>query len=451
MINQNQILKSEIFGKGMLSQRDRFSKIFLQHIPVMITDNQKVVCLPNNNEASHIGFTAMTGKGKGICGNTLLGFEYWMKKRLCLILNDFQQETLENSLACRNKSFIDFNKVLGLKPLGHPIVYVYPSNKDLVIGDIENRFPHIKMSIPTRVIIRQIEDFYKLDKSAKYFTANIDRFLECKDIEEIDEALKEIIEENVESYKNKKSLENMLFKIRTVFKNIFDEEITDNASPDAPAFLTVNRKGFKNYNNLTVQALISTGLIPSIQTSWIRSKSWFSAYMAFIVNSIYKDKYEDPFFKDKFLSMYVPEIDKMWKGTHGTLIKAALGLIGTNGRRAGIALRWDTQNYDDVPDTIRSNTKHLFVLRKSDSKEVSGIKRDFNVDKEVENQILSLDTDPQKGMFECVALTTDRFILYDLRSGRTEITNNPQKGRLIPPISQHKNPAISINQLIKTR
>lgn len=450
MISKLKLAQVDLFGEGMFDLEDRYSDININHIPVMITRENKLLCIPSDKELFHIGVTGMTGKGKGIVGNGLLGFEYWMKKRRCIILNDFQQETQEQSLPCMNSVFTQNLKIINARPTPLPLVYVYPSNKSLIIDDVEELFPHIKMSLPTRALIKDIENYYKLDKSAKYFTANIDRFLECRDLEEIDEALKEIIEDNVGDYKNKKALENMMFKIRTVFKNIFDEMITDNASPDAPAFITIKDSEGNSYNNLVVQSLIYANLIPSIQTSEIRNKSWFSAYMSFIVESLYEDKLnKDEFMKETNISMYVPEIDKMWKGENGKLIKSSLCLVGTNGRRAGIGLRWDAQDYDAVPDAIRANTKYLFVLRKANADEVSGIKKDFNVEKEVHDQILSLETDPRKGLFECVALTTNRFLLYNLRNGRMESTSSPQIGRLITPMAHHKNPGILLGDLIK--
>ncbi len=447
IVNQNQMLKSDLFGDGMLNQEDRYSEIKLKHIPLMITDNGKILCLPDNKETTHIGWTAMTGKGKGIGGNTLLGFEHWMKKKMCLVLNDFQQETFEYSLPCMNPTFNENLKAVGVEPMAYPMIYLYPSNKDLILGETEKLFPHLKMSLPTRVIIKGIENYYSLDKSAKYVTGYIDRFVGCKDLEQIEEVLSEILLENFPDQQGKK-YEEMKFKIKIVFKNIFDEKITDSASPDAPAFLTIKRGGMEYYN-FTVQALLAAGLIPSIQTSEIRSKRWFSAYMSWIVESIYEDKYKDNYLKNKDLSMYVPEIDKMWKGEGGNLIKKALGLIGTNGRRAGIGLRWDAQDYDAVPDSIRSNTKYLFVLRKSNSQEVAGIKKDFNVDKEVQEWILGLETEPEKGIFECVALTTDRFVLYNLRDGSTTTTSMPQRGRLLTPLAHHKVPGIKISDVIR--
>ncbi|MEK6878434.1 MAG: hypothetical protein AABY22_02440 [Nanoarchaeota archaeon] len=448
MTNQTEInaAKCRLFGDGMMNRKDRYSEIQINHIPIMITDSGKILCIPQNKETQHIGITGQTGKGKGILNNSLLGMEHYMNKTHCLILNDFQSETHENSLPSMNNIFNENLKVINVKPQGLPIVYVYPSNRSLKINDTELRFPHIKMSLPTESIIRNIEHYYKLDKSAKYVTAYIDKFLECKDLEQIREVLDEILPDKGEN-KNKVAAE-MKFKILASFKNIFDERLCNSVAPEAPAFLNVLNNGIK-YSNMTIQALMFCDFIPSIQTSEIRNKRWFSAYMSYIVENIYRDKYEDEsFLKNNKISMYVPELDKMWKNDNGELIKTALGLTGTNGRRAGIGLRWDAQDYDSIPDSIRSNTKYLFVLRKANADEVRGIAKDFGVDKNIVEAILHLNTDASKGLFECVALTTDKFILYS-ENGSTTYTSAPQKGRLITPMAQHCKPGYPLSCLLE--
>lgn len=443
----NQMLKAKLFNNSaMMDTQARFSTVPINHIPVMITDSGKILCIPDSNETFHIGLTAMTSRGKGVGGNTILGFEYWMKNKFCLILNDFQQETFEYSLPCMNKNFLNNLAIINGLPTPYPLVYIYPSHRNLKIGETESRFPYIKMSLPTSSVIRGLKNYFKLDKSEKYITGNIDEFLECRDIEEVKEVLDRIIP-------SENKFEEMKYKIITIFKNIFDEKICDSTTADAPAFLTMRKKGLE-YRNLTVQSILSAGLIPSIQTSEIRSKKWFGTYMAFIVQSIFDDKivHGDSVFKDKHICLYVPEIDKMWKNCEsGEQIKQALSLIGTNGRRAGIALRWDTQDYDSVPETIRGNTRYLFVLRKNSDEEVRGIVKDFNVDKETRQLILSLITEPETGRFDCVALTIDKFILYNPKDGSTSTTNLPQKGRLITPMSQHKRPGTPIEEVLGWR
>ncbi len=450
-MNKSQFLEAKLFGKGMLNRSEEFSKVELKHIPVMISDSGRIVCIPNTKETVHIGTTGMSGKGKGICGSYLLGMYYYMNNELGMIANDFQRETLENSLPCINNIFSVVHKILHLNSIGYPIVYVYPSNKDLKLGEYEEMFPHIKMSLPTRIVIREIEKFYKLDKSARYFTANIDKFLDCKDLEEIDEALNEIFDEQLSDPSSKKTAESMIYKIKTTFKNIFDEKITENSADESHAYLWAQRKGLSEYNNLTIQALMAAGFIPSIQTSWIRSKSWFPAYMSFIIESIYQNKFDDSYMKNKILCMYIPEIDKLWKGdrSKGNLIKDKCSLVGTNGRMAGIRMIWDAQDYDAVPDAIRSNTKYLFVLRKANAEEVRGIVKDYSLGKDIVEKILSLETEPSKGLFECVGLTANKFIIYNPKNGAYSYSSSPQKDRVIPPLCQHKVPGVTIPEVLE--
>jgi len=449
MVTQKEIIsgKCRLFGDGMLNRKERYTQVKINHLPVMYTDSGKIVCIPQNKETQHIGITGQTGKGKGILGNSFAGMEYHMNGTPCLILNDFQVETFEWSLPNMNKVFNENLKILNVNPVGLPIVYVYPSNRHLKINETEAKFPHIKMSLPTEAIIRNIEHYYKLDKSAKYVTGYIDKFLECKDLEQIREVLDEILPE--EGDKKNKVAAEMKFKILTSFKNIFDEKLCNSVAPEAPAFLTVTKNGIK-YSNMTIQALMYCGFIPSIQTSEIRNRRWFAAYMTHIVESVYRDKYDDEsFLKNTKISLYVPEIDKMWKGEGGELIKTTLGLIGTNGRRGGIGMRWDAQDYDAVPDSIRSNTKYLFVLRKANSDEVKGIVKDFGVDKNTVESILHLTTDAGKGLFECVALTTDKFAIYNPSDGKLSFSSAPQKGRLITPLAHHCKPGLPLTEVIQ--
>lgn len=456
-MNRSQMLKADLWGQGMLSSKDKYETVNLNHIPVMQTDNGKILCIENYMEGFHIGVTGMSSKGKGILGQTFLDYEFRMNKIPTVILNDFQNETFENSLPCINPVFLNNSKIINSRPCGLPIVYVFPSHNRVNIDDTKKLFPCIKISIPMRSVIMSIKNYFELDKSAKYFSAHINKFLDCKNIDDVKEALKNMINESITDPKNRSTLETMAFKIETIFKNIFDEGFTDNSAVDSHAMLNVQCDGLEeyydntgHYENFTIQSLMAVGLIPSIQTSEVRSKPWFSAYMTFIVSSIYDDKTRDIFFKDKIIRIYVPEIDKLWKGENGKLIKNELNLIGTNGRTMGISLLWDAQDYDKVPDDIKSNTSYLFVLRKANSEEVKGIRGDWGeADKDMEKAILNLETNAKKGEFPCVAFTNREFVLYDIRTGRVERTSKPQRGKLLTPLSQHKNPGVPLKEIIK--
>lgn len=432
-------MKVRAFGRGFINQIERFQKLQIEDIPIMITNDNEILCIPKTNETKHIGISGMTGTLKSLTLNAILGWDYWMIKNLCINLNDFQKETFEWSQPSHSFQYI-LDKY-HIEPRPTPLVYVFPSTKTLKIEEKDKRFPLIKMSLPFREAIENVRNYWSLDKSDKYFVNVKQDLLECSSPMEI----KDFIEENFPNRKGE-GMSDMGFKLWNVFQTFFTEEMINVATPEAPAYLEYQDKYGNSFNDLTIQTLARAGFVPSIQTTDLRNKEYFSAYMSFIVESIYNSKYDNPFFKSRNLSLFVDEIDKLWQGHNRQLIKSKLCLIGTNGRAARIGLRWSTQHYEKVPDQIRGNTKYLFVSRKSDAKEVREIKKDFDIPKDMEKQILNLVTDANRGIFQMVALSTERFICYDLVKGTKKYTstNEAKFGTLIPPQANHRVPGVNI-------
>ena len=420
-------LKERIFGRGMALPGTRYKELIVKDIPIMITYDGKLLCIPNTPESKHVGMTGMTGTCKSLFLNSLLSWDYWQVKRNCINLNDFQKQTFEQSLP--TESFQEILDKINTKPCPLPMVYVFPSTRTLQIEKKDKRFPTIKITLPIEEVIRKIENYHKLDRSKVYLGNIKEELIDCDSIGEI----REILQENFPG----KSLKGMRFKLMNIFEDLFENKMLNVSVPDAPAFLEYKDKSGEEYYNLSLHTLIRAGLIPSIQTSDLRNQEYFAAYMSFIVESLYNNQYEDEYFKDKDISLYVDEIDKLFIGNNGGLIKTSLCLIGTNGRSARIGLRWSTQHYKQVPDQIRGNTKYLFVSRKAYAKEVNEIRADFDVPKSMDKDILNLKTDPTKGIFEVVALTTEKFVLYDLETGVKSHSSGAHKGYLIPSPARH--------------
>ena len=431
MVTDNE-LKCRIFGMGMVNPKMRYKKKIIEDIPIMITQDNYLLCIPKTQETKHVGATGMTGTCKSLFMNALLGWDYWLSQTSCINLNDFQRETFELSLKTENESFSYSLNKINAKPCPIPLVYVFPSTKTLQIEKKDRRFPLIRMTLPVEEAIRNVENYWKLDKSKVYLGNIKEDLVKCDSIQ----AIRAVLEESFPEKEQKL----MKIKLLNIFEDLFENNMLNVSTPEAPAFLDLNLK----YYNQTIQTLMRAGVVPSIQTSDLSNQEYFSAYMSFIVDSIYKNQFYDEYFKDKTVSLFVDEIDKLWLGNRGDLIKRALSLIGTNGRMARIGLRWATQNYEKVTVQIRSNTKYLFVSRKADSKEVNHIKKDFEIPSSMSKDILNLKTDPEKGIFELVALTTERFVLYDLMTGNKSWSSEPKRGTLICPMARHRIPNLPI-------
>jgi len=429
-------LKARAFGVNIVPITSRYKKLLIKDIPIMITNENELLCIPRSDEVKHIGVTGQTGTLKTMLLNSLSSWDYWHIGNCCINLNDYQRDSFEWSLPA-----VSYLKILNrfhIKPCPTPIVYVFPSTKTLQISEKDKRFPIIKMTIPLEEAIKNVKDYWKLDKSEKYLVNITEELLDCSSISEI----QSVINENF-PYKNQ---EGLRFKLLNIFQTFFTHKMLNVSIPEDPAFLDYEDKYGNKYHNYVIQTLMRAGLVPSVQTSDLRNQPYFSAYLSFIVNTLYDNQYHDEYFKNKIVSLFVDEIDKTWMGNNGNLIKNALSLIGTNGRMARIGLRWSTQYYEKVPDQIRGNTKYLFISRKNDAKEVNEIRKDFDIPKSMDKDILRLVSDPNKGIFEMVAVTTEKFSLYDLETGRRSYTlpNSAKRGFLIPPMARHRVPGVSI-------
>ena len=57
----NNELKARVFGMGMINPKTRFKKLIIKDIPIMITQDEQILCIPAVPETKHIGMSGMTG------------------------------------------------------------------------------------------------------------------------------------------------------------------------------------------------------------------------------------------------------------------------------------------------------------------------------------------------------------------------------------------------------
>src|SRR3990167_3657074 len=178
----NEELKARAFGMGMVNPASRFKKLIIKDIPIMITQDNQILCIPNTEEVKHIGVTGQTGTCKSIFLNSLLSWDYWHASHHCINLNDFQKETFEWSLP--TDSFEYLLKKINISPCPSPLVYVFPSTRTLQLEDKDKRFPVLKMTLPIEEVIKNVENYHPLDKSKVYLGNLMDKLVECNSIGE---------------------------------------------------------------------------------------------------------------------------------------------------------------------------------------------------------------------------------------------------------------------------
>jgi DNA helicase HerA-like ATPase len=157
--------------------------------------------------------------------------------------------------------------------------------------------------------------------------------------------------------------------------------------------------------------------------------------MKYILDDIFNNQTRDEYFENNKIVTYmiVDEITNIASTENKSVAQESLVQCVTEGRPNRIGFVYTTQNYSPIDKRIRENTTHLFSFRLKH--ETRHIKSDFNLSNTQEEDIKSL----QK--FEMMAMTTDKFIVYDEDGHRRQSeAGEIFRGLALPPVCEPSAP-----------
>jgi len=184
-----------------------------------------------------------------------------------------------------------------------------------------------------------------------------------------------------------------------------------------------------------ISALLTAGLIPVVENGHLFNKDYYPQYMRFLIQDVYENLLNKRLpYKGRTWEM-IDEIGQIYKKNKKRTV-AAETLIDTftEGRKPNLGACYTLQSWDLVDDEIRLNTDFVFAFNMNQPKELSELSSAFDLKKYAREDIKKLKT------FECVAMTTKRFRVYDM-DGNVYHTDEPIKGRIIKPASAHFKPS----------
>lgn len=408
----------------------------IHHLPVLLTHDGRILCIPLKGEANEptVTITGIKGKGKSFLKNSILSRAYNYGK-LCADLNDISNEM---GVCClpweKDSTFTKQLSYLNMNTIPLPCVYLLPNNKELKHVDKEKM--QYRISYPFKQALMKPKSFFtgsegwNLGKSARYLEPNLSELMTCKSLKDIDEVLKK--DDNMP--KPSKGV------IRTVMKNGFNSQIFD-VNTDIPSEWVVKEDvdgevvSEKSFSPII--ACLYSELVPVIRTSHIHNENYFPQIVQYNVEEIFRVQTEDKYFVENQLQIwcFVDEFGAIVKKRKENLASYILQQLVTTGRPKRIGTVYVNQNYSNLSDTVQTNTNYAFALGQF-SKEAKVISSDFNLDKNEEKQLINLSE------FEVMALTKDKFILVDPTDGSEEVVGSPGiiPGRAFPPLCQHKIP-----------
>ena len=439
IISKNNIIIKTKFGEIICSYEHKFPVIDFDEIMAKDLNIDMKLIRNNKNSSEEVGINFIKKIDKEMImynleiednhnfmlANTIITCNSLMAHSLCnnlfwngdniAVMNDSLQETFDWTQPQDYQEWIEQLGLIKQVPCPLPMIYVYQNTNKLQITK-EYGVDYVKVTIPFEELIENCEKYMELGKSENYLRKLKDDLLDCEVPQEVIDA----IEDKEEIPKSSKN------KILSQFENIFNDEILHITNQEVPCQLSLN----KNYINNPFSVIMKANCIPSFITTDIYEKRYKAQIFAYWINLLFQNQYSREFI-DKRLFLFFDEITKICNTEEDNAAREALEQIPARGRQMKIGLIYCTQNYEKIPRIIQSNTDYIFAFRHSSYKEVGEIAKDFDVPKHIEKEMLKLDK------LEVIGLTSDYFRIY--KGGEVYEDDAPVKGRIIPPLSKHKN------------
>jgi len=414
-------------GMQYLKIGDRMLKITIGDIPVLQSDDKKIVCFPKEKmEAIKIGIFGLTGSGKTMAGNAILGrlYHYWNIS--CNVFNDYLDET--KSWALRNTDFERELRVLNETPFPLPIAHVYPQNRDTEVT-CGLKVPHIRETVSFSKIVECLERYIELKPNTlKYLLTIREDLKKCENFEELEEQISQI-----GSGKKGVNVEGSKFAMLSALDDLKKEGYVDIVANNmkfeysgTPSSMIKIKSREGTEEGTIFSMLMKYGYIPSLQTSNLLHLRYAEPYL---VDKL-RDIFEYPRMYKKNCVTYIPEMKLLMK--YPQVVKE-IENITARGRLRGVGLIYDTQHYTSIKKEIITNTLYALAFNQKEAT-ANQIKKDFDLNERDKTQIINLKK------HQCLAICSsgESWSVYDLKTGEKSMVSGCFRGYPIYPLSSHK-------------
>ena len=390
-------------------------------------DTYDIINVQDNHNFIANGFV-VSNSGKSFLLHRLVSSFFWKKgfSYKIAILNDSSKETGTWCYPNNDESQIYTLSRLNEKPLPLPCVYLHPLQKEvdenkLYMGDVG-----FDVTIPFREVIRNYREYLDLKGSERYFSKITEELLGCK----TESQAQVVVDSLAVSGKVPGQTSN---KIQAEMNMLFDTKMT-NISTHGQLSWSTSKNYDKKYNAVT--ACVHAGVLPVLETDLASNdEKRLSIYFRYFAGDLFMRQKQDQDFlaEQSELLFVVDEVHNIAKKGHKTGASILLSRCVREGRPRRIGTLLATQKFGELPDIIKDNTTHLIAFKNPG--EASKIVSQYNMGKQFVDVIKDL------GKHECIAYTTEKFVIYDINGNRRESKlNEVFKGKSIPPYSMHKRP-----------
>lgn len=423
---------------SQLIQENKTKEIEINEIPMLISEDNRLICLKEQKDNPIICFAGSKGKGKSLSQHRVIDQLYHKWNKKIININDPQIETDTWCLDWDDSTWIEIKKLnkIGEISLPLPMVYLHPKTISLNNVVYKNEIG-FEISLSYKDCMMDYDNFFsgtrrELKKALMYLknllfnddgTVRDGGLMDAKDYI----SQREIIDKEI-PYK----MVTVKDTLKTILKDLNNEKIFDitNKTPSRWKIVFPDKSEDKVY---PWTACLMADLVPSILTYDLRQKDYFSQWIRFILNDLFKNQTQNEYFRKNRIELFIM-IDEIQRLIEDPIISQSISRIARESRMSRIGIGYVPQNINKVPDDLSLVTNYVFAF-KCNKEQASSLIDNYEMVSYKQKELLSLKK------HEVILFTDESYVWYD-SEGNSGEDDEPVKGNILPPNSMHKPPKI---------
>jgi hypothetical protein len=368
---------------GCLPKKQLIKEI--SEIPIIITADNEIVCIPKEDDVQKIVSTGSSGGGKSVMHSRILIQAYYKWNSKIIMLNDFMGQFHSRALPNQIGGIGIDHQLLGEGGCGIPVIQFYITAPQMNILE-ETQDINFKLSIPFKTFMENRKLFtdnikdWDFQATGSYIDANKQLFCLCKNLEDI----KAVYEANIDfGRKSTEAKTSMITKHMSKWKYIFQDGFLDISS----GVTSKNWKLYKNnklvYEGHPILCCLEANLVPNLVTQFAANTESFRNVITYYMQMIMQYQRMKPENSKTTIILEADEMATIYQQHAGMDIDIAtktFNKLANMGRFQNFGFLINIQSYLDLHNNVTNNITHLIVTKIGRNEEMNRICKDCGIE-----------------------------------------------------------------------